>query len=157
VIVVADTSPIRYLLLIEQIDLLPRLYGKITIPTKVYTELVALNAPKVVQSWAIDLPSWIEVKTTSMSADLTLQRLDPGEQEAILLAQELQAELVLLDDKAGRQAALLRNLSVTGLLGVLDEAANLGLISRSEVTNRLLKTNFRIAPGLLQLFIKDNS
>ena len=155
-IVVADTSPIRYLLLIEYIDLLPQLYRKIAIPKRVYTELVAPNAPNVVKVWANHLPSWVEVKTIAIQADLALQRLDPGEQEAILLAQELQAELLLLDDKAGRQAALLRNLSVTGLLGVLDEAANLGLISRFEVADRLLKTNFRIAPGLLQMFIKNN-
>jgi predicted nucleic acid-binding protein len=156
VIVVADTSPIRYLLLIEHIDLLPQLYGRIAIPQRVYAELIAPNAPQIVQVWAIDLPNWTEVKTISIQADLALQRLDPGEQEAILLAQELQAELLLLDDKAGRQAALSRNLSVTGLLGVLDEAAKLGLISRSEIADRLLKTNFRVAPGLLQLFIEND-
>lgn len=88
-IVVADTSPIQYLLLIEHIDLLPQLYGKIAIPKRVYEELVAPNAPKVVQVWANHLPSWVEVRTISTQADLALQRLDPGEQEAILLAQEL--------------------------------------------------------------------
>lgn len=108
------------------------------------------------QLWASHLPSWVDVRASPAGSDPALERLDLGEQEAILLAQELQASLLLLDDKAGRQAARLRNLPVTGLLGVLDEAANLGLVNRQTVAQRLLKTNFRIAPAMLETFIEGS-
>ena len=58
---VSDTSPINYLVLIGQINVLPTLYGRVLIPQSVYEELGALEAPETVREWRANLPSWIEV------------------------------------------------------------------------------------------------
>ena len=62
-VVVADTSPLNYLILIDAIDLLPRLYGRIIIPAEVLNELIDDGAPRRVSDWAIQLPEWVEVRS----------------------------------------------------------------------------------------------
>jgi predicted nucleic acid-binding protein len=119
-VVVADTSPINYLVLIEQIDLLTRLYTRILIPPAVLAELKHPLAPKPVRDWACDPPKWLEVLSPKDS--LTLAQLDLGETEAIALATEMHAEVLLIDEQAGRQEAVRRGLRVAGTLSVPDEA-----------------------------------
>lgn len=85
-IVIADTSPICYLILIHTIDLLPQLYGKILIPHTVYQELKSPKSPPEVQQWLEHIPDWLEVCEDSNSSDEQTQILDRGEQEAIALA-----------------------------------------------------------------------
>jgi predicted nucleic acid-binding protein len=97
-VVVADTSPINYLVLIEQIDLLTRLYTRILIPPAVLAELKHPLAPKPVSDWACDPPKWLEVLSPKDS--LTLAQLDLGETEAIALATEMHAEVLLIDEQA---------------------------------------------------------
>jgi hypothetical protein len=110
-IVVCDTSPILNLSAVDQLGLLKSLYSEIVIP------------PWVNQDW---------VKTISAQNQrevmLLREQLDPGESEAIVLAGELKAELLLLDEKRGRGIATTRGLEVTGRLGVLAEAKARGLI-----------------------------
>jgi predicted nucleic acid-binding protein len=76
-VVVADTSPINYLVLIEQIDLLTRLYARILIPPAVLEELKHPLAPKPVRAWACDTPKWLEI--LSPKDTLILAELDLGE------------------------------------------------------------------------------
>ena len=78
-VVVADTSPLNYLILIEAIDLLPRLYGKIVIPVEVLNELFDDGAPRRVSEWAMKLPEWVEVRSAPPTDDLALSFLDQGE------------------------------------------------------------------------------
>ena len=127
-IVVSDTSPLNYLILIGEEELLPKLFGHVIIPNAVFDELQAAGASAKVREWANDLPEWIEIKQTALSADKSLDILDAGEIEAILLAQELSADLLLIDDKLARQAAINLGLAITGTLGILDKASNSGLI-----------------------------
>ena len=61
-IVVADTSPINYLILIEEIDILPKIYGSVVIPHTVREELLRASAPQLVRSWVDHLPIWLEVR-----------------------------------------------------------------------------------------------
>jgi predicted nucleic acid-binding protein len=84
--VVADTSPLNYLVLIEQIDLLPQLYGRVLIPGAVLDELSAMETPPLVRVWATNLPEWIEVSPATPIADAGLTRLHAGERDAISLA-----------------------------------------------------------------------
>jgi len=91
-IVVSDTSPLNYLVLIEQEDILRKLFGRVVIPQTVFDELRATGASAKVRDWASSLPAWIEVKQTNLIADASLDVLDAGEREAILLAQELSAD-----------------------------------------------------------------
>lgn len=84
-IIVSDTSPINYLILIGHINLLPELFQEIVIPQAVYQELTDIEAPKPVQNWIATPPTWLEVQVVSTSGDAIANLLDPGEREAILL------------------------------------------------------------------------
>jgi predicted nucleic acid-binding protein len=146
-VVVADTSPINYLVLIDQIELLTRLYGRILIPPAVLAELTHPLAPKPVRDWASDTPKWLEV--LSPRDRLTLAQLDLGETEGIALAAEMHAELLLMDEQAGRQEAIRRGLRVAGTLSVLDEADQAGLVIFDDAVAELRKTSFRVSQAVL--------
>lgn len=148
-IIVADTSPICYLILLGKIELLQQLFGGVIIPQKVYSELISEGAPSRVQEWMERMPNWLEVRLVTGGNDSGLRNLDPGEREAIMLAENLAANLIIIDERAGRAIAEKRGLKVTGLLGVLELAANADLIELPTVIRALQKTNFRIAPNLL--------
>lgn len=75
--------------------------------------------------------------------------LGPGEAEALALAEEIKADLILLDDRAARVEALRRGLLVTGTIGVLLDAAEHGLINLQDALDRLVRTLFYIEPGLI--------
>ena len=97
-IVVADTSPICYLLLIGHIDLLTILFSAIIIPQAVLDELNVESAPDELRVWVAELPSWIKIETVTIEqSDETLARLHRGEREAIMLAEQLEADLIVLD------------------------------------------------------------
>jgi predicted nucleic acid-binding protein len=87
-IVVADTSPINYLLLIKEIDILAKMYGKVVIPRAVNEELLRPVAP-----------DWLEIRTPVNAPDSSLTKLDPGERDAIMLAIELRADQLIVDDR----------------------------------------------------------
>ena len=144
-VVVADTSPINYLVLIGQIDLLARLYARILIPPAVLAELKHPLAPKPVLDWAGNLPEWLEVLGPQSS--LILPKLDLGESEAIALAIDVHAEVVLIDEQAGRHEALRRGLKVAGTLSVLDEADRAGLAIFDDVVAKLQNDELPVVPG----------
>jgi len=146
-VVVADTSPINYLVLIAKIDLLPRLYTRILIPPAVLAELKHPVAPTPVRDWAHNAPRWLEVLNPKSS--LILPKLDLGESEAIALATEVNAEAVLIDEQEGRQEALRRGLRVAGTLAVLDEADRAGLVIFDEAVDELRMTSFRVSQAVL--------
>ena len=100
-VVVADTSPINYLVLIAQIDFLVVLYGRILIPPAVLAELRHPLAPKPVREWAAGAPALLEV--VSPKRKLVLPKLDEGETEAIALATGVHASALLIDERAGRR------------------------------------------------------
>lgn len=154
-VVVADTSPINYLVLIEQIDLLPRLYARILIPPAVLAELKHLLAPKPVREWAASTAKWLEIR--GPQAPLILGQLDPGESEAIALAAEMHAEVLLMDEQAGGQEALRRGLRVAGTLSVLDEADQAGLVNFEQAVAQLQKTSFRVSQAVVAEIMKRRS
>ena len=94
-VVIADTSPINYLVLISEIGILPRLYNHIVIPEDVLTELMDAGAPLEVREWTTRLPGWLEIRQAP-SRDPSLLELDAGEGSAIALA-ELEQEVLLTD------------------------------------------------------------
>lgn len=151
--VVSDTSPIFYLLLIDEIDLLASLFGSILIPEAVAEELGHSAAPNDVRAWAAKPPACVEIHRlapdpASPSAELT--RLHRGERDAIYLAEEVSADLLLVDERHARRVAGRRGLKVAGLVGVLDRAANEGLVDLPAAVARLASTNFRVHPELLE-------
>src|SRR2546429_91394 len=98
-IVVSDTSPLNYLVLIGEVEVLWRLYGAVVIPEAVYEELTRPKTPDAVRQWMLQKPDWVEVRAAPALA--TTFGLDPGEEEAIALAVMLQADLLLADDSSG--------------------------------------------------------
>lgn len=154
-IVVSNTSPICYLLLIDQIDLLQILYSGIVIPQTVAAELSASESPIVVSNWIAQPPNWLQIRSVAMSEAIDLGNLDPGEREAILLAEQLKADLVILDDRAARQAALRRGLKVIGLLGILKDAARENLLDLEIAFEQLQEAGFWVAPSLLERLLTE--
>lgn len=154
-IVVADTSPLNYFLQIKCESLLPSLYQCVLVPPAVLHELRHPEAPQVVAQWLLHLPEWIEIRRTVAPADAALLDLDPGEREAIQLAQEQRADLLLIDERRGRVEARRRGLVTTGTLGVLLAGAQNGLIDAAAAYEQLVrKTNFRCTPELQDSFLK---
>src|SRR5439155_20730187 len=128
-IVVSDTTPINYLILIQEAELLPALYGRIVIPQAVRSELLAEPTPDSVSTWMSNKPDWLRVQQVDSEVlSETAGYLDSGEREAITLAPILQAKLLIMDDRAGRREALRLDLPVTGTFGVLLAAADRGLV-----------------------------
>ena len=154
-IVVADTSPINYLVLIREIEILPRLYGKVVIPQTVREELLRPVAPEIVRTWTAQAPAWLEARTPANSADSSLSALDPGERDAIMLAAELRAGQLIVDDREGRRLAEDRGITVIGTLGVLKEAATLGLLDLRACVARLQTTTFYVAPEVLKSLLGE--
>ncbi len=148
-IVVSDTSPINYLVLIGLQDLLHNLFGRVLIPEAVRRELQAEGTPEPVRQFVAAAPDWIEVRPAP-EIPATLAHLDSGEREAIALALSARADFVLIDERIGRQAAEDHGLRVYGTLGVFLIAAERNLVRRDEAFDRLQKTNFRVSPRLLQ-------
>ena len=154
-IVVSDTSPINYLLLIGLLDILPELFGKVIIPSAVYVELCHPAAPQVVGDWVANLPDWVEVRTVS-HLDPSLE-LGAGESEAITLAVLIKADALLIDERKGRKEAVARGLVVSGTLNVIEAAAERGLIDLRQACTLLLQTNFRASTAVIQELLRRDA
>jgi predicted nucleic acid-binding protein len=146
-LVVSDASPINYLILIGAEHILPRMFSKIILPRLVCeSELQHPDAPPAVRSWALNLPSWAEVRDP---AAIPLLELDPGETHAIALALECKCP-VLLDERQARKIAVSQGLQILGTIGLLEEASSRGLIQLPEALERLSHTNARISGAIIR-------
>jgi predicted nucleic acid-binding protein len=150
-IVVADSGPLHYLILLEHVDLLRRFYGHVLVPENVASELSATAAPDIVRAWITKAPQWFEVRPVPFAdvARIT-DDLDLGERAAIALAETVHADLLLIDEAAGRAEAKRRQLRVTGTLGVLRSAAEHGLLNVPEMLARLESTTFYLDEALVR-------
>lgn len=128
-IVVSNTSPLITLASIDKLDTLKKLYGKIYIPNAVLDEV---NAGKGKIGYVdIDAFDWIIPKKINNVFSMNyLIDLDKGEAETIILAEELHADIVLIDEKFARSFAEIRGLTLSGSLGILLEAKKRGIISQ---------------------------
>jgi len=150
-LVVGDTGPLNYLVLIGAAEILPSLFQKILVPQAVSEELRHPAAPPAVRAWARHPPPWLDVRPSPIAAndDPRWHALDAGERAALALALELKADLVLMDDRDGVAVAHRQGLVVTGTLGVLDLAARQHLVDLADAFTRLKATNFRYRPEIL--------
>ncbi len=156
-VIVSDTTPLNYLVLIEAVDILPRLYGRVLIPPAVREELNQPSTPQAVRAWLARPPSWLAVVNPTLSPDPALSHLDLGEAQAIALALEHQADLLLADERDAAIAARERGLAVTGTLGVLDRAAALGWLDLPEMLARLQRTTFRSPIRLMATLLEQDA
>ncbi len=158
-VVVADTSPLNYLVWIESVEILKWLYGNVIVPPEVRDELLAADAPSIVRSWAGDLPNWIELcaPNATLLDDPRWRFLDLGERAALALAAARQPSVLLIDERAGAKVAIAEGFPVIGTLGVLDEAARRQLISLTEVMRRLKRTSFRYPKAIVEQLLEEDA
>ena len=129
---VSNTTPLRYLIAIEQEHLLGKLFEKVLVPVAVHEELTDAKTPE----------------TRMPTFPVTLHR---GERQAILLAEALRADVLLIDEQIGRTIALSRNIPLSGTLGVLERADRMGFVGNfPQVLQRLKASGFFIAETLEQ-------
>ncbi len=151
-IVVANAGPLIALAQIGHFTLLQLLYGELYIPPAVRHEVVALGQGRPGAA-EVDVASWIHVVEVreAMAVQLLRDRLDAGESEAIVLAMEMNAYLLLMDESRGRRVAEARGLTKTGTMGTLIVAKKRGLISAiTPLWDRLLAAGFRMSDELYQ-------
>jgi len=155
-IVVAGASPRHYLVLIQETEILPALYGQVLTLPAVFNELTRYGTPEAVRRWVSKPPDWLQVRapTGALVASASLGR---GEQEAIALAEELSADVLLVDDWAARREAERRHLPVQGTLGLLGLAAVHGLTDLPAAIARLRQTNFRASEEIIQRILEQDA
>jgi predicted nucleic acid-binding protein len=145
-LVVSDTSPLNYLVLIGHDAVLASLFTRVLTVPSVIAEMRHPDAPERVRAWAAMPPAWLRVNTPK-AIDSSLH-LGAGEAEAISLAVELGADAVLIDERKGARAAADRGLFVTGTLGILQLADEKGLIRLVDALAALRATTFRVSEDL---------
>lgn len=156
-VIVSDTSPLSALIRLGRLSLLPELYGSLVIAPTVYAELLNLSA----LGYELDFlskVSWLTIvapRDHQLLSDLS-QELDMGEAEALVLARELDASLLIIDEKKGRKIAQEMQLPHIGLLGVLLEAKEKELIPEIRpLLEALREIGFRIAPALFDRVLRQ--
>ncbi len=156
-LVIADTSPINYLLLIGQIELLPALFQRVILPAVVREELGHPKVPLVVRDWISHPPGWVDIRQSPAprSHESILAGLDAGEEDAIALALELHADLLLMDDEEGARVACAQGLEVTGTLGLLRRAAQRRLLNLADAFDRIKRTNFRYRQNVMDALLRE--
>lgn len=151
-IIVSDSSPLNVLIQVGQVDVLSALFEKVLVPPKVLIELRHPQAPQAVQLFAQTTPAWLVEQAPQI--ELPLIRLDPGERSAISLALELNT-LLLIDERDGRKEAMARGIRVIGAIGILERAADEGLIKDLGTVYQMIRgSNFRVSDKLLDDSLK---
>jgi len=126
--------------------------ARILIPDAVARELCAAAAPPAVSGWVAHLPEWATVTLVTQEQIATItDDLDLGERAAIALAGAIRADLLLIDDAAGRVEAKRRNLRVTGTLGVLRVGAEQGVVNVPDMLQKLRTTSFYADEALIKV------
>jgi predicted nucleic acid-binding protein len=139
---VSNTTPLRYLIAIEQEHLLGQLFEKVFVPVAVHEELTDSRTPENVRARIIAMPDWLEIRNVQETRTATLPvTLHRGERQAILLAEEMRADVLLIDEQIGRMIALSRNLPLSGTLGILERADRMGFVSDFRNVLQRLKTS----------------
>lgn len=151
-LIVADSSPLRYLVVLEAEQILPAIFGQVWIPGAVLAELSATGAPQRVRDVVSHRPDWLRIREPAPDTLNGIDsRLDPGERSALALAKELAADLVLIDEAEGRREAARLGIPMTGTLGVLRLAAERGMIDVPRVVDGLRISGFYLNEGLIRL------
>jgi predicted nucleic acid-binding protein len=155
-VVIAAASPLNYLVLIDQIELLPRLFTEVFVPNAVLEELNRPQTPPEVVRWVESSPAWIRVVVDrSPRSDSVLDTLGMGEKAAISFAETARPDVLLvIDDADGRRVARQRQIPVIGILGFLETSTPQGLVSLPDALSRLRQTNLRMTPELIEAVLE---
>ena len=145
-IVVSDTTPIHYLILIGKEFILPSLFSEIIIPDVVFVEMSHTNAPAAIREWVAAKPNWAITKSGSERFLQKIIGLGKGETSAIAIAIEIGADAILMDDRRAIREADKNGLKILTTFALLELAAIEGLIDFGESIRELSKTNFHFPP-----------
>lgn len=158
-LVVADTSPLNYLVWIGHVALLPQLYDRVLVPSDVHRELLDGGAPAATREWASQLPSWAEIVEPQqhLLEDADWKDLGAGERAALAVAAARQPVFLLIDEWAARTLAQGRGFLVTGTLGVLDLAARRNLVCLADAIAKLRRTSFRYPKRLVDELLAEHA
>ena len=153
-LIVSDTTPIISLMKVEQLYLLEKMFGYIVIPKAVYDELT-VNEKFAKEILKIKEAEFIKVGEVKNDSSVNILRnvtgLDAGESEAIVMAGEKEADLLLMDEHKGRQVAKKLGIKITGTIGILLQAFDEGMMSKEDVKKCILvlkESNIRISDNL---------
>jgi predicted nucleic acid-binding protein len=151
-IVVADAGPLIALARIGRIELLRLLYGDAVIPAAVMEELqLDSGRPGADALRAARNAGWLDVMTAPTDVYTLKQVLDPGEAEAILLAENIACRFLLIDERRGRAVARHRGIPVVGTAGLLLNAKRKGRLQAvAPELERLSQNGYRLAPELVE-------
>ena len=137
-IVVSDTTPLISLLKIKRIGLLEKLFGEVVIPQAVFTELT-VDIRFAEEAEVIKNEKFISVKEVSNMASVNILKratgLDQGESEAIILSDEIQADILLMDEAKGRKISDQMGIHIMGTIGILMVAYEDDILTADEVKN----------------------
>ena len=153
-LVVSNTSPLRYFIVAGCSHLIERLFGAVLIPRAVERELTHVSAPAILRQWMQERPSWLQVCDLDEPIDSFLaSELDPGEAEAIQLALNRSAAILIMDERRGRLIAERKDLVVVGALGMLVEAyRRKWLDDPLAILDELRSAGFRVSRRLVVRF-----
>ena len=146
-IIISDTTPLRYLIEIEKAQLLATLFGKIIVPPAVLNDLQGAKTPQKVKDWAAQPPAWLEIRQANAALYSPQKKIGDGEREAFLLALELNADAVLVDDKGALVEAKRLGLKAIRTFAILESAAAAKLIDLAQTVAELRNTSFRFPPA----------
>ena len=156
-IVVSDTTPLIGLASIGRLGLLQELFDEVYIPQAVFDEAVTFGREESKAKQEVSNADWIHIVDVKdrLAVNVLLDEMDLGEVETIVLASEMNADWVLMDEKKGRRKLAQLNIPKIGTLGILLRAKQLGLIStiKSEIES-LQKTGFSISPFVVEEILK---
>lgn len=158
-IVIADTTPLITLMKLGCLDLLEKLFSRVVIPNAVYEELVANSKYPVEKQMIIECP-FLECLEVDDRQSIKILRevvgLDLGESEAIALAEEKGADLLIIDERKGRRVAKQMELKITGTIGILLQAFDCKILSKTEILScveELKYSDIRISDSLFELVL----
>ena len=156
-IVVSDTTPLIGLASIGRLQLLQELFDEVYIPQAVFDETVIFGREESKAKQDVSNASWIRVVEVKdrLAVNVLLDEMDLGEVETIVLASEINADWVLMDEKKGRRKLSQLNIPKIGTVGILLKAKQLGLISTIKLEfENLQKTGFSISPLVVEEILK---
>ena len=155
-IVISDTTPIVSLIKISRIDLLEKLFGEVCIPEAVFRELTT-NTIFESEAEIVKNSSFLKITPVKNLKSLEILQaasgLDDGESEAIILADELKSDILVIDERKGRKVAQKLGITITGTIGILIQAHDEKIISTKEIKSyleQLRNSNIRLSESLIQ-------
>jgi predicted nucleic acid-binding protein len=144
---------LNYLIRLGHVDVLQAIFGRVLVPYAVLAEMQHSEAPPEVSAWASAPPAWLEPMQVQRLDESLAVELGTGEREAISLAVEVRADVLLIDERAGRREAEARKIAVAGTLAVLLQASLRGYFDLPEAMERLRGLGFRVSRPIEELML----